>query len=68
MDNDSNIAAMSLTSDLDKIDTWASTWGVDFNSSKTCNVHFSRSLIKHSSVHFGLKGNVINESSTHCHL
>ena len=42
------------------IDTWASTWGVDFNPSKTCNIIFSRSSFKHQSVHFGYNGNVIN--------
>ena len=46
----------------------ASTWGVDFNPSKTCNINFSRSSFKHPSVHFGFNGNVINELSTHCHL
>ena len=68
MDNDPNVAAMSLSSDLDKIGTWASTWGVDFNPFKTCNIHFSRSSFKHPSVHFGFNGNVINELSTLCHL
>lgn len=31
VDNNQNVAAMSSTSDLDKIYTWASTWGVHFN-------------------------------------
>ena len=68
MDNEPNVAAMSLTSDLDKIDTWASTWVADFNPSKTCNINLSKSTFKHPSVHFGFSGNVINELSTHCHL
>ena len=59
---------MSLTSDLDKIDTWASTWGVDFNPSQTFNIIFSRGSVNHPSAHFGFNGNVINESSTYCHL
>ena len=29
--NNQNVAAMSPTSDLDEIYTWASTWGVHFN-------------------------------------
>ena len=48
VDNDPNVAAVSLTSDLDKIDQWASTFGVDFNPSKTCNINISRS---YSSTH-----------------
>ena len=60
VDYDPNVAAMSLTSDLDKIDTWASSWGVHFNPSKTCNINFSRSSFKHPSVHFGFNGNVSN--------
>ena len=68
VDNDPNVAAVSLTSDLDKIDQWASTFGVDFNPSKTCNINISRSLFKHPSVHFGFNGKVINELSTHYHL
>ena len=68
MDNDPTVAAISLTSDLEKIDIWASTWGVDFKPSKTCNIIFSRSSFKHPPVHFGFNGNVINELSTHCHL
>ena len=40
VDNDPNVAAVSLTSDLDKIDTSASTLGVDLNPSKTCNIKF----------------------------
>ena len=58
VDNDPNVAVMSLTSDLDKIDIWASTLGVDFNPSKTCNVNVSSSF-KHPSVHFGFNGNVV---------
>ena len=68
VDNDPNVAAVSLTSDLDKIDQWASTFGVDFNPSKTCNINISRGLFKHPSVHFGFNGKVINELSTHYHL
>ena len=68
VDNDPNVAAVSLTSDLDKIDQWASTFGVDFNPSKTCNINISRSLFKHPSVHFGFNGKVINELSTHYHF
>ena len=68
VDNDPNVAAMSLTSDLDEIDIWGFTWGVDFNPSKTCNIIFSRSSFKHPYVHSGFNGNVINELSTNCNL
>lgn len=68
VDNDVNTAAFSLTADLDKIDTWASTWAVDFNHNKTCNINFSRGSNNHPPVHFGFNGSIINESKTHCHL
>ena len=35
VDNNQNVAAMSPTSDLEKIYTWASTWGAHFNLVKT---------------------------------
>lgn len=68
VDNDVNTAALSLRADLDKIDTRASTWAVDFNPNKTYIIHFSRDLCNHRSIHFGFNGSLINESITHYHL
>lgn len=36
VDNDVNAAAIKLKAELDKIDTWDSTWAVDINPNKTC--------------------------------
>ena len=41
VDNNQNVAAMSPTSDLDKIYTWVSTWGVHFNVVNFQEVHSS---------------------------
>ena len=68
VDNNINAAALSLTSDLDIINTWANTWAVEFNPNKTFNLNFSRSSRTHPPVHFGNTGNIINESEIHRHL
>ena len=59
VEDDSDVAATSLIADLDTIDTWASSWVVDLNCNKTCYI---------PPVHCGFYGNIINESTKHCHL
>lgn len=66
--NDVNISAFSSTANLDKIDTWASTWSVDVNPNTKCNKNVSRRLENHLPVHLSFNGFIIIDSKTHCHL
>lgn len=59
------IIEFALTADIDIINTWTSTWTVDFYPNKNCNIHFSRGLNNPPTVHFCFNGRIINESKTH---
>ena len=66
--NDPTESASKLQSDINAITTWADTWRVTFNPSKTISVLFSRKQPQPIHPQLTMYGDIISEKDFHKHL